>query len=335
MRATLFSAMKNEGPYILEWAAYHRLIGFHDLVVFSNDCTDGSTELLDALSDLGWLQHFDNTSADGSSPQRRAAAAAFEMPLLRNTDWLMWLDSDEFLNVHAGAGKLTDLTDAIGPASGLCVNWRIFGSNGAQSMPDGLLLANCTRASRRGYNLNRQMKTIFRPGPEIAGLYIHKPVVTPAFVSSGKYLVNAANQRIPDEFLFATRNHGDPMHELPADLVSHKIAQVNHYAVRNFDSYVLKRHRGNGWKSARELRREGRSRYRLAFWNRHDRNDTDDLSITRHSIALAAMLREALEHPSVRLAQQRCLDFHAAEVARLAPEITELKSLLNAGSEDA
>ena len=34
--------MRDEGPYLLEWVAYHRLIGFTDIVVCSNDCVDGS-----------------------------------------------------------------------------------------------------------------------------------------------------------------------------------------------------------------------------------------------------------------------------------------------------
>ena len=32
-RIFLLSAMKNEGPDVLEWALYHRLIGFENIVV--------------------------------------------------------------------------------------------------------------------------------------------------------------------------------------------------------------------------------------------------------------------------------------------------------------
>ena len=43
----LMSCMRNEGIHILEWLAYHRVIGFGPVVICSNDCADGSDRLLD------------------------------------------------------------------------------------------------------------------------------------------------------------------------------------------------------------------------------------------------------------------------------------------------
>lgn len=39
---TVVTSMKDEGPYLLEWVAYHRAIGFTDIVVAANDCSDGT-----------------------------------------------------------------------------------------------------------------------------------------------------------------------------------------------------------------------------------------------------------------------------------------------------
>ena len=44
-----FSAMKDEGPDVLEWVCYQRAVGFDEVLVYTNDCTDGSDDLLDAL----------------------------------------------------------------------------------------------------------------------------------------------------------------------------------------------------------------------------------------------------------------------------------------------
>ncbi len=324
LRATLFSAMKNEGPFVLEWVAFHRLLGFDKIVVFTNDCTDGTAELLDALAEIGWVDHYDNTSNDGSAPQKRAAARAFRLPALKDAEWLIWLDADEFLNIHAKAGTLADLTQAVGKATGICINWRIFGSNGLPSWDGGLATQSFTRASRKGFNLNRQMKTLFRPGPDITGLYLHKPEVSPSFVGNGGYFVSAANQRLPVEFYYARRNHGDPLHELPPEFVSHKLAQINHYAVRSFDSYVIKRHRGNGWKSDLETAREQRYRYRTSFWEKHDRNEAEDLSIARHHVALQEMIAGALAIEKMRDAHHACLTKFRAETLRLDAEIKVL-----------
>ena len=53
----LLSAVKNEGPDLLEWLAWHRMIGFDRIVIFSNDCSDGSDGLPDALEGIGWQAH--------------------------------------------------------------------------------------------------------------------------------------------------------------------------------------------------------------------------------------------------------------------------------------
>ena len=49
-RKVLVSTMKNEGPYLLEWLAYHKSIGIDDFCIFSNDCTDGTNLMLTGLT---------------------------------------------------------------------------------------------------------------------------------------------------------------------------------------------------------------------------------------------------------------------------------------------
>ena len=56
----IITCMKNEAPFILEWVAYHRSIGFNDFLVFTNDCDDGTVRMLDTLQDHGILTRRDN-----------------------------------------------------------------------------------------------------------------------------------------------------------------------------------------------------------------------------------------------------------------------------------
>jgi hypothetical protein len=56
-RRTLFSSQKNEGPFLLEWLAWHRVVGFKRSVLFSNDCKDGLDVLLNVLADRGIVEH--------------------------------------------------------------------------------------------------------------------------------------------------------------------------------------------------------------------------------------------------------------------------------------
>ena len=47
----LTTMAKDEGPYLLEWVAYHHLLGFTDILFLTNDCSDGTDEMLDALAE--------------------------------------------------------------------------------------------------------------------------------------------------------------------------------------------------------------------------------------------------------------------------------------------
>ena len=85
---TIIVTTKNEGPFLLEWIAYHRLIGFDNIVVFSNNNEDGSDVLLSALGDAGLIRYYDNSElSDGlpADPQNRAYRRAFAMDHVTNS----------------------------------------------------------------------------------------------------------------------------------------------------------------------------------------------------------------------------------------------------------
>jgi hypothetical protein len=60
---------KNEGRFLLEWIAYHRVIGVTDFLIYTNDCEDGSPDLLDRLQELGIVIHVQNQVAPGERPR--------------------------------------------------------------------------------------------------------------------------------------------------------------------------------------------------------------------------------------------------------------------------
>ena len=53
VKATLIATAKDEGHNILEWLAHHRLAGFTEFILFQNDSTDGTAEMLELLAELG------------------------------------------------------------------------------------------------------------------------------------------------------------------------------------------------------------------------------------------------------------------------------------------
>jgi hypothetical protein len=51
----VLTAMRNEGPFILEWIAWQKMLGFENVLAMFNDCTDHSPQLLRVLEKAGVL----------------------------------------------------------------------------------------------------------------------------------------------------------------------------------------------------------------------------------------------------------------------------------------
>ena len=87
MKITAVTTQKNEGAFLLEWIAYHKVIGFSDIVVLSNDCEDGSDELLDQLAENGELIHVRNDGPyDDRGIQFAALKLADKQPEVKDAD---------------------------------------------------------------------------------------------------------------------------------------------------------------------------------------------------------------------------------------------------------
>ena len=63
------STMKDEGPYVVEWVAHHLAIGFTQVMVYTNDCSDGTDTILKRLEalDIG-VYHRENVIPEGMKP---------------------------------------------------------------------------------------------------------------------------------------------------------------------------------------------------------------------------------------------------------------------------
>ena len=85
-RVTAVSMMKDEAPYLLEWFAHHLAVGFTDILVYTNDCTDGTDDMLAERFAQG--QAFTAT-ADGMS------LAAYEQPAREAAQGLLEGEADD------------------------------------------------------------------------------------------------------------------------------------------------------------------------------------------------------------------------------------------------
>ena len=97
------STMKDEGPTVVEWVAHHLAVGFTEVMVYTNDCTDGTDALLKRLEalDIG-VHHRENTIPEGVKPHPSMLKLAGEEELVIKSDWVLVLDADQLAEQVVG-----------------------------------------------------------------------------------------------------------------------------------------------------------------------------------------------------------------------------------------
>lgn len=244
-RRILFSAQKNEGPFLLEWVAYHKALGFTDIIVVSNDCEDGSDRLLDALAEAGELHHIRQDVPEGVAPQANADRVAREAGCFAHGDWIIWLDLDEFLLPSPPASTVEDIIKALGDADALMIAWRFFGDSGNASWPGRHVSDRFTMAAPRRRGANTQVKTLFRYGPAIARLDIHRPVLVPGTTRDKFRVLTSSGGPADDRFYDTDRSR--PFNRLVDQRRPYILGQVAHFSIRTPEMFARKAHRGDGY----------------------------------------------------------------------------------------
>ncbi|KIC38463.1 hypothetical protein RA27_18580 [Ruegeria sp. ANG-R] len=321
MNVGLFSCAKDEGPFILEWVAYHLLIGFDPILIYSNDSTDGTTELLDSLDKNGIISHVLQDLKPGQAPQHTAAETAYAHPALDDADWLMWLDSDEFLFCANDENQVADLVEHCSDiAEGIAVNWLIFGDGGNDKWEPGLVTQQFLRRAATEHNLHHYFKTLFRKSDKIRGFGLHRPHLRPDFRNDGSQFVNAAGLPMHEHMYRSGSRRRHALGAAPEHLSTHDWAAVFHYPVKTRDSFALKRQRGQGTKATDAPNRS--SRFRERYWNKYNQNSVVDDRMLAMGDRLQAKMDELLSLPEVGSAHSACLKHYALRLQTEAQNST-------------
>ncbi len=309
-QVTAVSMMKDEGPYVIEWVAHHLAVGFTDLVVYTNDCSDGTDDMLIRLEELGLAHHRRNVIPEGIRPQPSALNYAQEEPVVCQSDWVMVFDADEFLSIRHGDGTLDSLLAAATEqgANGIVVTWRIFGSGGVVDWSRAPVTEQYLMAAPTDWNKGWGVKTLFKFDPDYWKLGIHRPkmknrhIDTP-FPDTVKWLNGSGR---PMEEYFKFRGWRSITRTLGYDWV-----QLNHYAVKSVDSYAIRKLRGNV--------NNKKDKYNSDYWSLQDRNEVRDETMLRYSEKRGALIAALLEDPVLNR-------LHHAAVERAEARLAEIKA---------
>ncbi|MDE9451623.1 glycosyltransferase family 2 protein [Aliiroseovarius sp. Z3] len=278
--------MKDEAPFLLEWYAHHLAVGFTKILVYTNDCTDGTDDMLIRLEELGLGYHRRNDIPEGVKPQPSAINYAQAEPIVRNADWVLLFDADEFLCINYGDGTLDQMLDAAGDANGIVITWRIFGSGNIVDWSRAPVTEQYLYAAPPTWNKGWGVKTLFKFDHDKWKLGIHRPAIKNKhletdFPDTVKWLNGSG---LPMEDYFKFRGWRSIRRT-----VGYQWAQMNHYAVKSVDSYAVRKFRGNV--------NNKKDKYNADYWSLQDRNEVRDDKILRYSEKRQAIMDELLTDP--------------------------------------
>jgi len=207
---------RNEAPYLLEWIAYHRLLGFGQITIYDNNSNDASARMLAALSKAGII------NAVFWKDRKRKQARAYEhagRKLRRFVEWCLFIDLDEFLVVDPSL-DLDDLVPKDPNVGTVLICWRVFGSAGMRNRETGLTIERFTRAARKDSGVVKSLVRL----RDLRRMTVHMPKgIAMADVDGRPARVVNSNAIL--------------------DPTSGRI-RLNHYQYRSWEEFECKRARG-------------------------------------------------------------------------------------------
>ena len=264
---------KDEARYLDEWLAFCMLEGIDHVLLYDNNSTDNSREVLRPWIEAGFVELFDWPLRWKEGAQIKAYLDALRR-LRGRTRWAAFIDPDEFLFSPTGK-SLPEILKRYEGQAGVIVNWQCYGTSGHRSRPAGLTIESYTRRARTGWARNRRVKTIVDPmlAVEPAGVHLFKVQPGHALVTEDfepVQVVRSANGRRRLRHLAALLPYlpFDPYSKIGPSTRQISVAElrINHYVTRSQEELAFK------YKGRDTMR----DRDRRSHWRYHDRNEVED-----------------------------------------------------------
>lgn len=314
---TVVSTMKNEAPYILEWVAHYKTLGFDHILVCTNDCTDTTVDILRRLQEMGLVTQHDTVVRKAGIHRSALRQASRRYDIVLKAKWVFVCDVDEFLNVHLGDGSVRALVDGSGADTDvISVPWRVFGPDGVERFEDKPVTEQFTKGEFEWDAENRPstgkfVKSLYTNQHKFQRMGLHGPVSLDEHVTTTRRVLPGGVGYIVD----GVRTDNPP-------LFTH--AQVNHYALRSMESFLIKRARGRANHSHHILGKD--------YWDKFNLNDEIDMSIARYGARTSELLAELKRDSQLADLHQRGVEWHQRKAAsiRMDPEMDALVTAIEA-----
>jgi hypothetical protein len=146
---------RNEAPYLLEWIAHYRLLGFERITIYDNESNDASWRVLKPLAKAGVIDTVYWKNRRKQHKQQSAYNHA-RLRLRDSVEWCLFADLDEFLILRADA-TLNDILPRDPSVSAVAVPWRIFGSAGQMHRGTGLTIERFLQAAAQNFTSSKSL----------------------------------------------------------------------------------------------------------------------------------------------------------------------------------
>mgnify|MGYP005989738717 CR=1 FL=1 len=304
--STLIAAVRNDGPFLLEWVAYHRAIGFDRIVLFSDASADGSAALLQAMADAGQIDLIDNAAAGAGAPSDHRARA-YLAALDTCQGWTLVLDTDEYLNIHAGDGTLSDLIAATPDADLISPMWRLFGQGEERVFTDAPILpryVDAAPADKPRARHHTGIKTLFKAQLPISRLRPHRPELSNP--DAQIQWVDGSGADVTD----LLRTDGWNLPDRPPAYAN---AQINKYPLRSAEVFVLTNLWDRRWRLAAPA-------LPLEAFGQLNAFEVRDRSIQRWSGAVAARIATLMANADIAAGHALTVTSYQAAIAQIHAE---------------
>ncbi len=265
----LVAILKNEAPYVREWLDYHLLAGVDHFYIYDNESPDNLKDVLQPYIERGIVTY---TFYPGNCRQMETYLDAVNRHKFF-CRYMTIIDGDEFIFPKSNR-SITEAVDEIlaasPQASGLAMNWNMYGSNGYEKADysRGVLERFTRRAEtnwtppipalRNAPGGNAHVKTIANPRKIHVFHHSHAPQYF-----EGCFAINEKGILAP----------GGVTNYPPS---SDKIV-VNHYNTKSREEYAQKIQRGNA-----DFVDNG---YNMSKFVENDRNEVFDDGILKYRTA--------------------------------------------------
>jgi hypothetical protein len=298
--------VRNEAAFLLEWLAHHRAVGFTDFLVFSNDCQDGTDKMLDRLAEMGELVHERNDGPyEQAGIQFTALKRASKLKIVKQADWILPLDVDEFVNIHAGDGTLPALLATLPEADAITLTWRLFGNADVVRYDDAPVTSTFTRCAPDVIHWPwraAMFKTLYRNDGTYKKLGVHRPRAQQEDRLEDYRWFDGEGRELDEQFktrrIFSNYGRSNFQH-----------VQLNHYPLGSMETYVLKAARGRAVHSDHMLD--------LDYWIERNFNTDTDTSISRYGAAQSAEQARLMEDAKLARLHEKAVEWRKSRFVSL------------------